>query len=102
MPNCTLRTGIHANLTAFTKTYVDECFSILQEDRVSRTHVHAFTAASTFFFIYEYHRIPALSLIILPLIVFICSQKSIYVSKGGLFYEVGAPFVSEYVQKIKQ
>ena len=26
----------------------------------------------------------------------------LYVSKGGLFYEVGAPFVSEYVQKIKQ
>ncbi|MGD8293420.1 MAG: ABC transporter substrate-binding protein, partial [Desulfobacterales bacterium] len=26
----------------------------------------------------------------------------LYVSKGGLFYEVGAPFVSEYVQKIKE
>ena len=26
----------------------------------------------------------------------------LYVSKGGLFYEVGAPFVSEYVKKIKQ
>jgi branched-chain amino acid transport system substrate-binding protein len=26
----------------------------------------------------------------------------LYVSKGGLFYEVGAPFVSEYVQKIKK
>ena len=26
----------------------------------------------------------------------------LYVSKGGLFYEIGAPFVSEYVQKIKQ
>ncbi len=26
----------------------------------------------------------------------------LYVSRGGLFYEVGAPFVSEYVQKIKQ
>jgi branched-chain amino acid transport system substrate-binding protein len=25
----------------------------------------------------------------------------LYVSKGGLFYEIGAPFVSEYVQKIK-
>jgi branched-chain amino acid transport system substrate-binding protein len=25
----------------------------------------------------------------------------LYVSRGGLFYEVGAPFVSEYVQKIK-
>jgi branched-chain amino acid transport system substrate-binding protein len=26
----------------------------------------------------------------------------LYVSRGGLFYEIGAPFVSEYVQKIKQ
>ncbi len=26
----------------------------------------------------------------------------LYVSKGGLFYEIGAPFASEYVQKIKQ
>ena len=26
----------------------------------------------------------------------------LYVSKGGLFYEIGAPFVSEYVQKLKQ
>jgi branched-chain amino acid transport system substrate-binding protein len=26
----------------------------------------------------------------------------LYVSKGGLFYEIGAPFVSEYVQKIKK
>jgi branched-chain amino acid transport system substrate-binding protein len=26
----------------------------------------------------------------------------LYVSKGGLFYEIGAPFVSEYVKKIKQ
>jgi branched-chain amino acid transport system substrate-binding protein len=26
----------------------------------------------------------------------------LYVAKGGVFYEVGAPFVSEYVQKIKQ
>ncbi len=26
----------------------------------------------------------------------------LYVSKGGLFYEVGKPFVSEYVQKIKK
>ena len=26
----------------------------------------------------------------------------LYVTKGGLFYEVGAPFVSEYVKKIKQ
>jgi branched-chain amino acid transport system substrate-binding protein len=26
----------------------------------------------------------------------------LYVSKGGLFYEVGTPFVSEYVKKIKQ
>ena len=26
----------------------------------------------------------------------------LYVSRGGLFYEVGAPFVSEYVQKIKK
>ncbi len=26
----------------------------------------------------------------------------LYVSKGGLFYEIGAPFASEYVQKIKK
>jgi len=26
----------------------------------------------------------------------------LYVSRGGLFYEIGAPFASEYVQKIKQ
>jgi len=26
----------------------------------------------------------------------------LYVSKGGLFYEIGAPFASDYVQKIKQ
>jgi branched-chain amino acid transport system substrate-binding protein len=26
----------------------------------------------------------------------------LYVSKGGLFYEIGAPFESEYVKKIKK
>jgi branched-chain amino acid transport system substrate-binding protein len=26
----------------------------------------------------------------------------LYVAKGGVFYELGAPFVSEYVQKLKQ
>jgi branched-chain amino acid transport system substrate-binding protein len=26
----------------------------------------------------------------------------LYVSKDGVFYEMGSPFVSEYVQKIKQ
>jgi branched-chain amino acid transport system substrate-binding protein len=25
----------------------------------------------------------------------------LYVSRGGVFYEIGAPFVSEYVKKIK-
>jgi len=26
----------------------------------------------------------------------------LYVAKGGVFHELGAPFVSEYVQKLKQ
>ncbi|MFC1799080.1 ABC transporter substrate-binding protein [Thermodesulfobacteriota bacterium] len=29
-------------------------------------------------------------------------KLQLYVSKGGIFYEVGVPFISEYVQKIKK